>query len=126
MTNDSPDTGTADTGTRETANTEPGNTELGNTEPGNTGTGDTGTGSDGDAPTLRQRLHSATGDRDAEAEALADRAGDEVSDEDAKVAVELAHGDLGNAVTDAETELASAQDAREVSDDRSRESPPRL
>jgi hypothetical protein len=38
----------------------------------------------GDKPTLRQRLHNATGDRDAEAAALADRASDDIATEEAK------------------------------------------
>ena len=42
----------------------------------------------------RQLLHAATGDRDAEAHALADQAGPDVADDDAKVAVRKAHGDI--------------------------------
>jgi hypothetical protein len=52
-----------------------------------------------DKPDLRQLLHSATGDRDAEAHALVERAAeegdDEVNEEDAKLAVRRAQGDLG-------------------------------
>lgn len=48
----------------------------------------------GDRPSVRQLLHAATGDRDAEAKALADRSKDAVSEEDAKLAVERAHGDV--------------------------------
>jgi hypothetical protein len=47
---------------------------------------------DDDGPSVRQLLHAATGDRDAEAEALADEAGD-VDVDDAKVAVQRAHGE---------------------------------
>jgi hypothetical protein len=46
-----------------------------------------------DSPTLRQRLHSATGDRHAEAEALADRVGSNAGDA-AEAAVRQAHGDV--------------------------------
>ena len=42
------------------------------------------------ASKARQALHAATGDRDAEAEALADRAGDDVDADAAKVAVQRA------------------------------------
>ncbi len=45
-----------------------------------------------DTPSLRQRLHAATGDRDAEAKALADRSPDGSTRHDAKVAVNRAHG----------------------------------
>jgi hypothetical protein len=69
-------------------------------------------------PTLRQRLHAATGDRDAEARALADRA-DDVELEDAERAVRDAHGDSGAGRTMAEQRhpdeaLAEPSDAREV------------
>jgi hypothetical protein len=47
-----------------------------------------------DSPTLRQRLHSATGDRHAEAEALEERAGRDVDGHAAEVAVRHAHGDI--------------------------------
>ena len=46
----------------------------------------------GSAP-IRQLLHAATGDRDAEAQALADRVDADVEEEDAKRAVARAHGD---------------------------------
>ena len=70
-------------------------------------------------PTLRQRLHAATGDRDAEAEALADQAGD-VSERDAKVAVQRARGErgVGTGEPEPETELATVADAEEVKDER--------
>ncbi len=72
---------------------------------------------DEDNPSLRQRLHSATGDRDAEAAALADRAGDKVDDDDAEVAVKRAHGDIpGGEVSN--SDLASAEEARDVHEER--------
>jgi hypothetical protein len=46
----------------------------------------------GSAP-IRQLLHAATGDRDAEARALADRADDDVDENAARDAVARAHGD---------------------------------
>jgi hypothetical protein len=67
---------------------------------------------DEDKPTLRQRLHAATGDRDAEARALADRAGEGVSESDAKDAVQRAHGDSGAADSPIEHDLASAEEAK--------------
>jgi hypothetical protein len=67
-----------------------------------------------DKPTLRQRLHSATGDRDAEAKALADRAGDDISEDDAKTAVRRAHGDLGAGDPATESDIASPADAEAV------------
>ncbi len=72
---------------------------------------------DQDDPSLRQKLHAATADRDAEAEALADRAGDDVDVEDAKVAVNRAHGESIEDV-DTDSELASPADARRAADDR--------
>jgi hypothetical protein len=78
---------------------------------------------DSDAPSLRQRLHSATGDRDAEAEALADRAGDAVSEEEAQIAVREAHGDIEPATDSGESarqnDLASVADAEAVRDEES-------
>lgn len=70
-----------------------------------------------DSPSLRQRLHAATGDRDAEADALADRSPTDVDEEDAKVAVNRAHG---HAPEDVETdsELASPEDAEQVHEER--------
>jgi hypothetical protein len=67
---------------------------------------------DEDQPTIGQRLHAATGDRDAEAKALADRAGDEVSEADAKDAVQRAHGDSGAVDSPIGKDLASAEDAK--------------
>ena len=69
-----------------------------------------------DDPSLRQRLHAATGDRDAEAQALADRSGDEVSVDDAKVAVQEAHGESVSGKV-SEHDLATAEDARDVADE---------
>ena len=67
----------------------------------------------GDSPSLRQRLHAATGDREAEAKALADRSPDEVTQHDAAVAVNRAHGDsIEHVPTD--SELASPDDAERV------------
>jgi hypothetical protein len=80
---------------------------------------------DSDSPTLRQRLHSATGDRHAESQALADRAGDAVGDREAEVAVREAHGDIepgaenGASERPAPGELASAADAEAVRDGKS-------
>jgi len=69
-----------------------------------------------DVPSVRQRLHAATGDRDAEAQALADRSGDEVSVDDAKVAVQEAHGESVSG-TVREHDLATAEDAQEVAEE---------
>lgn len=63
-------------------------------------------------PSARQLLHWATGDRDAEAEALADDAG--VEPEAAEAAVKRAHGDLGTDRSD----TASASDVAGVGDAR--------
>jgi hypothetical protein len=60
---------------------------------------------------LRQLLHAATADRGAEAKALADRAGDGVSEADALVAVERAHGERRDEETEG-TEIATVRDAR--------------
>jgi hypothetical protein len=80
---------------------------------------------DSDSPSLRQRLASATGDRYAEAKALADRAGDAVGEDEAKTAVREAHGDITsgaeNGASGGQTvsELASAADAEAVRDRKS-------
>lgn len=63
-----------------------------------------------DDPSLRQKLHAATGDRDAEAKALADRSPDEVDEHDAKVAVNRAHGHAPDDVRP-DSEIASPDDA---------------
>jgi len=74
-------------------------------------------------PTLRQRVHAATGDRDAEAKALADQA-DDLDLEVAEVAVRDAHGDTGAGRPMAEERhpdeaLAQPSDARAVRDESS-------
>ena len=83
------------------------------------------TTTDSDVPSLRQRFASATGDRHAEAKALADRAGEGVGDDEAKTAVREAHGDIesgaesGASEPRSQNELASAADAQAVRDRRS-------
>lgn len=67
--------------------------------------------SDSTGGKLRQLLHAATGDRDAEAKALADRAGEEVSEADALVAVERAHGERRDEEAEG-VEVATVKDAR--------------
>jgi hypothetical protein len=62
---------------------------------------------------IHQKLAWATADREQEAEALAEKAGAGVDEEDARVAVDRAHGerrDEENA--DPDSEMASPQDAR--------------
>lgn len=66
-----------------------------------------------DTPSVRQLLHAATGDRDAEARALADRAPDDVTEDDAKVAVRRAEGDVQGAPR-SEHDVASPEDAEAV------------
>ncbi len=66
-------------------------------------------------PTLRQALHSMTGDRDAEASALADRVED-ATDDDALEAVRRAHGDLGVDKTPDDHDIATPADAKAVHD----------
>ncbi len=73
--------------------------------------GERTTSDEGGSPSLRQRLHAATGDRDAEAEALADEAGGDVDTDDAKVAVQQAHGESVEG-TIPEPGLATEDDAR--------------
>lgn len=64
---------------------------------------------------LRQLFHNATGDRDAEAKALADRAGEGVDEADALIAVERAHGERRD--EDAEgVEVATVDDAKQAAD----------
>jgi hypothetical protein len=60
---------------------------------------------------LRQMLHAASGDRAAEAKALADRSGGEVSEAEALVAVERAHGELRDEEAEG-VELATVGDAQ--------------
>lgn len=69
-----------------------------------------------DEPSVRQLLHAATGDREAEARALADRADDEVSEDDAQVAVERAHGDV-HGEPSAQRDVAAPEDAKAVRDE---------
>jgi hypothetical protein len=59
----------------------------------------------------RQLLHAATGDRDAEARALADRAGDDVDEDDARAAVGRAHGELEGEAKP-ESDIAGPDDVR--------------
>lgn len=67
-----------------------------------------------DKTTVRQLLHWATGDREAEAEVLADEA--DVSEEAAEEAVKRAHGDLG--VKEAlSTDVATQADAEAVEEE---------
>jgi hypothetical protein len=68
-----------------------------------------------DGVSARQLLHAATGDRDAEARALADRAGDDVDQDDARTAVGRAHGDLADDGKP-ESDIASPEDARDAAD----------
>ncbi len=79
---------------------------------------------DDDKPSLRQKLSWATGDRDREAEALADRA-EGVTKHDAKVAVAQAHGDDGVSESEVdepahEDEIAKPSDAEKVKEERKR------
>lgn len=68
---------------------------------------------DKDKPGLRQRLHWATDDREAEAKALADRAGDEVDEDAAHLAVSRAHGEVRDGKEpEKEDDLATADDAK--------------
>jgi hypothetical protein len=73
--------------------------------------------SEGDSPSLRQRLHAATGDRDAEAAAVADRR-DDVSEEDARQAVRRAHGDVAEEGYTPDADLATTEDAELVHEER--------
>jgi hypothetical protein len=76
-----------------------------------------------DAPSLRQRLHAVTGDRQKEGEALADRSPDDVDEQDAEIAVRRAHGDIepdrgrDRRLRAVESELASPEDAEHVQKD---------
>ncbi len=74
---------------------------------------------DADKPTLRQKLHAATGDRDAEAQALAERADEDLGEDEAEVAVRRAHGDIPSPKPSPPSELASPQDADAVRDEES-------
>jgi hypothetical protein len=68
-----------------------------------------------DTPSVRQLLHAATGDREAEGKALADRSPDDVSEAEAKLAVEIAHGDL-HASSKPRRDVASPEDAEAVAE----------
>jgi len=72
----------------------------------------------GDGISLRQRLHAATGDRDAEAQALADETDDDISVSDAKVAVQLARGERGREAPDLGHDIATPTDAEAVKESR--------
>jgi hypothetical protein len=68
---------------------------------------------DNDKPTVRQRLHWATDDREAEAKALADRAGAEVDEDAALAAVSRAHGERRDGKEpDKDDDLATVDDAK--------------
>ena len=69
---------------------------------------------------LRQRLHQATGDREAEAAALVDRTGGDVSEADALLAVRRAEGDFGPDEPAEPGDLATPEDAEAAKDERSR------
>jgi hypothetical protein len=70
-------------------------------------------------PTARQILHAATGDRDAEAQALVDQDPD-VSEEDAVVAVQRAHGEAGRDAPQTDSDIAHTEDAEDVRRERQR------
>ncbi|MGZ8753073.1 MAG: hypothetical protein ACXW1S_08820 [Acidimicrobiia bacterium] len=70
-------------------------------------------GDPNERPTLRQALHSATGDREAEAKALAGRA-DDATEDDALEAVRRAHGDLGVDVSPPDHDIATPAEAEAV------------
>ncbi|HEY3833785.1 MAG TPA: hypothetical protein VGO03_15920 [Acidimicrobiia bacterium] len=66
---------------------------------------------------VRQAVHVATGDRDAEAKALADRAGGDTDEDDALEAVRRTHGDVAGGTPSGEheaSETATADDVRAV------------
>lgn len=76
---------------------------------------------DRDRPSLRQRLSAATGDREAEAKALRARTSDEhVTERDAKIAEQRAHGDTGADEPVPDHALATPSDAEKVSEERQR------
>ncbi|MEO8697474.1 MAG: hypothetical protein ABI658_28500 [Acidimicrobiales bacterium] len=71
-----------------------------------------------DKPGLRQRLHWATDDRDGEAKALADRAGEEVDEDAARLAVGRAHGEVRDGKEpEKEDDLATADAAKDAAQD---------
>jgi hypothetical protein len=67
------------------------------------------------SPTARQLLHAATGDREAEAEELADRTGEEV--DAARDAVRAAHHEIPGG-PDKESDLASPSEVHEAARER--------
>jgi hypothetical protein len=77
-----------------------------------------------ETPSLRQVLHAATGDREKEAEALADRSADDVDDEEAAIAVRRAHGDIDQdpqrdpRLRAVESHVATPVDAEHVHEER--------
>ena len=74
--------------------------------------------SEKDKPGLGQRLHWATDDRDAEAKALADRAGEDVDDEAARLAVDRAHGEEREGKPpEKDDDLATPDDAKAAVED---------
>jgi hypothetical protein len=70
-----------------------------------------------DKPSLRQKLHWATADREAEAAALADRAGEDVDEEAAAVAVSRAHGERRDEEPDHDDDLATVEDAEQAAEE---------
>lgn len=70
-----------------------------------------------DRPDARQLLHAATGDRDAEARAVAER-DDTVTEADARTAVRGAHGDIPDG-PDPHDDLATTDDVTTDAADRS-------
>jgi hypothetical protein len=72
---------------------------------------------DDSVPSIHQRVHAATGDREAEAKVLAKDAGRNVDEDDARIAVRRAHGDLESPDDSAETsehDIATPADAVRV------------
>jgi hypothetical protein len=69
-------------------------------------------------PTVKQLIHWATGDRDAEAKELVKASPDDVTLDDAVVAVKRAHGDVPDPAP-AASEVATASDAEAVHEERS-------
>ena len=69
-------------------------------------------------PNARQLLHWATGDRQAEAKALADASDEEVTEDDAELAVRRSHGDLGAKQSPVEGDLAAPEDADAAHEER--------
>jgi hypothetical protein len=65
-------------------------------------------------PSIRQLVHWATGDREAEAKALAADTPGDVDQQDAEVAVKRAHGDVPKPSTDPQSEVATAADVEAV------------